>query len=186
MAQFVNMRPTMKRQHPLAGILLLIAAVFVAYSPSCGIIGQGIHRATVFLFGHTGLLLLVMGLVVSGLTMTGLAGLLWRLVVAAWKARRSQPQLVRPAPQPRAVTPKTFHVVLQAAPALPPPIVVPPAPPVAKPDPRADDMNTVRSGLKFLGYKPPEIESALQHIDTTASIEAMLRAGIAVLRKKAA
>jgi hypothetical protein len=162
---------------------LVLTAVFIDLGPRCGVVGRGIHNVTVLLFGHTGLALLVVGLLVSGLAVSGLGGLLWRLALASWKARRARPQLVRPAP--RMVTPKTFHVVLQAAPPAPLPIVAKPAvAPVAAPEP--DELATVRSGLKYMGYKPAEIESAIRRIDTTKSVPDMLRDGLAVLRKKAA
>jgi RuvA, C-terminal domain len=173
----------MKRHHPLAGFLMALVAVFIDLGPRCGVVGRGIHNATVLLFGHTGLALLVLGLLVSGLAVSGLGGLLWRLALASWKARRARPQLVRAVP--RVVTPKTFHVVLQAAPPVPPPIVAPPAPPVI-PAAVSRELDDVRSGLKYMGYKPAEIESAIQKIDTTKSVADMLKDGLAVLRKKAA
>jgi hypothetical protein len=164
--------------------------VFIDLGPSCGVIGRGIHHVTVLLFGHTGLALLVLGLLVSSLTVSGLGGWIWQQAQASWKARQAQPQLIRPTP--RLVTPKTFHVVLQAALPVPPPIVAAPvSPTVVSPAPPAiqapaSELDDVRSGLKYMGYKPAEIASAIQRIDTTKSVADMLKAALAVLRKKAA
>lgn len=180
------MMSNMKRNHPLAGILLGLAAMFVASSRDGGAVGHGIYRGILFLFGHTGISLLVTALLVTGLFVSGLASALWQVGVAMWKTRRRRPQLIRPAP--RVVTPKTFHVVLQSAPVIPPPIVVQPAlAPAAKPAPvEPDELDTVRSGLKYMGYKPNEIESAIQRIDTSKSVADMLRDGLSALRMKAA
>lgn len=198
----------MKRHHPLAGILLFITAMFIESSQECGALGHGIHKAILFLLGHTGIVLLVAGLVVSSFIVSGLAEWLWLVSRAYRKAQqRSAMTVSRPAQTPQArrrissqpqITIISARTVVGApmstgTPALSQPAAVPQAKPV-KSVPRVEDAGApttaqaeaddVRSGLKYMGYKSHEIEPVMKMLDQRKSVAEQLRDGIGMLRRR--
>lgn len=162
----------MKRQ--LQGLVFLLSALFLANATHCGVVGRCVARATVWLIGTHGMDLLVGGLAVLGLALTGIAALIVRAVrihLAPQPVRRARVITVQARSVGRVETPLSLPERSKPAEANKPTLRAP------------IKQQEVIGGLKYLGYTRGEIDSVLGRLK--GSTEEQLRVGIKLLQRAA-
>lgn len=181
-----NLHPA--RQRLLIGFLLLLAAFFYAFAPTCGLIGRFVQYATSRLLGQTGSTLLAMMLLVTGVLFViphdGF-GRFFRWAFHGREARvatvvRDSDQWVRTAEVRRIVAEAIkAHTVLEqtqtAKIALPAP-----AAPKLPPQDRIH-LDKIRGALKELGYVKAEYEPLVAAMDPKLPLAVLLRGAIQTL-----
>jgi len=183
-----NLHPA--RQRLLVGCLLLLAAFFYAFAPTCGLVGRFIQYVTSRLLGQTGSTLLAMTLLVTGVLFViphdGF-GRFFRWALHGREARvatvvRDSDQWVRAAEVRRIVAEAIkAHTVLgqaQVARVAPPP--APTTPELSIMERRK--LDTVRNCLKQLQYVKGEYEPVVQALtDLNRPVEALIKSAIDTL-----
>lgn len=184
----------MKTLHParkrlLIGFLLLAATFFYAFAPTCGLVGQLVHRATATLLGQTGSTLLALVMLGVGLMLViphGAVGGMVRWVAHGREARvgrvvrematldrtREFKRLVAEAvADARGETPSQSRVVSGTIETKVTPV-------------ERMKLDAIRGVLKQLGYKAHEYESIVAGLDPKPSEEVLVRAAIKQLRPR--
>lgn len=146
----------MKTPHrPFLGIALLLAAFFLAFSPSCGALGWALNRGASWLLGQAGSTLLGVGLFLSGLLLV--------IPLQAWvKFFKWQPRAAR---EPAAPVRPIVHEKVVKLSSVP-----------------AGTLGEVHHGLVHCGYLPSEFRDLLAKMDPARGTEQLLRDALKELR----
>lgn len=170
-----NLHPARKRL--LLGVLLLAAAFFYAFAPTCGIIGQLIARASGYLIGQTGSMLLALTALVVGVLLVLPHGAVGSFVRWIWHGREARVGRVVREMDAHVAKRKAERAEERAALSGDPAI----AEAVLTPKARMQ-LDAVRAALTDLGYTKKEMEPIVTKMDPSRDFAVLVRAALKELR----
>jgi len=184
---------------PRLGLALVAAAVAVAASPACGVLGVALRRALLYLVGSAGVAMLVADLAIAGLLLAfpGLleAALVFRPGFRGKKSLSSSarerrgfvsPMIASPAMGPDPERPNLRQSRRQGRRARVAALdnITPRSSTVALRE--QEKIDRLRTGLASLGFRKQEVDAAIGDLDHAAPLEVLMKEAIKTMHRPGA